>query len=123
MDAMNLLPSFVISLVLTLIIEEAVAVAFGARKKHEFIIVALANTLTNPAIVFYYILISRCFPLTSPVLLQLPGEILVVLIEAYVYHYMGITEKYRFSHPVLLAFTANLISWVSGILLQMEGVL
>ncbi len=120
---MNLLHSFAISLVLTLIIEEAVATAFGARTKHEFIIVALANTLTNPAIVFYYILISRCFPSASPVLLQLPGEILVVLIEAHVYHYMGITEKYRFPHPALLAFTANLISWMSGILLQKGGIL
>ncbi|MCR4738961.1 MAG: hypothetical protein K5886_01715 [Lachnospiraceae bacterium] len=123
MTASELISSFMISLALTLIIEEMTALFFGARMKHEFIIIALANTLTNPAMVLYYILISRCFPSVPPVLLQLPGEIVTVFVEAYVYHYMGVTEKYRFSHPFGLAFTANLISWMSGIILKTGGIL
>lgn len=118
MNATSLILMFLISLILTLIIEEIIAFIFGARMKLEFVIVALVNTLTNPAMVLYYVLISRCFPSVSPVLLQLPGEIIVVLAEAYVYRYMGVTEKYRIPHPFLLAFTANLVSWISGIILQ-----
>ena len=118
MNATSLLFTFSASLILTIIIEEFIAILFGARMKLEFLIVVLVNTLTNPAMVLYYVLISRCFLSVSPVLLQLPGETVVFLTEAYVYRYMGVTDKYRFPHPFLLSFAANLISWMSGILLQ-----
>ena len=93
-----------ISFGLTLLIEFPVCYAMGLRKRDQLELVFLVNLLTNPAAVWLH---------TSAGIPQIPVEILVVIIEYYVYH------QFRQAHPLRLSLLANGISWGLGILLQM----
>ena len=104
---MYLLKMFGISLLLTLVIELAIALTWGMRSRKQILLVILVNVLTNPAAVLL------CW-LGIP---QLPVEIAVVLTEALVYK----DPAWKISHPVLLAMVCNVISWGTGILIQMMG--
>ena len=119
----DLLKTFATALILTIIIEEVTAFIMGMRRKLEFIIVLLVNTLTNPLMMLYYTFIRSKFPDVSKILLQIPGEIAVVIIEAYVFKTMGKTKDYCFKHPILLSIVLNTISWMTGILLQIGGII
>ncbi|MCR4791114.1 MAG: hypothetical protein K5871_00030 [Lachnospiraceae bacterium] len=121
-DFLSLVKVFLFALILTIVIEELIALLLGARKKTEFVIVALVNTLTNPLVMLYYTLAVRYFPFGNRIIIQLPAEILVVITESCIYHYMGTGEKYSFRHPVLLALAANLASWLTGLALQSGGI-
>lgn len=89
---------------LTLLIEYPVCYLFGLRNRNQLELVFLVNLLTNPAAVWLH---------TSVGIPQIPVEILVVIIECYVYH------QFKIRHPFLLSFTANAMSWGLGLALQM----
>lgn len=92
------------SLGLTLVLELIIAFFLGYRGKSTLSVVILVNILTNPAAVWLH---------TSVGLPQIPIEILVVIIEYYVY------RKFDFDHPLRLSIAANGISWGLGLVLQM----
>ena len=119
----DLLSNFMLALFMTIAIEELVAFIFGCRKKLEFVIVALVNVLTNPLMMLYYTCIRMYYPNTSFILLQLPGEILVVINEAFVYSVMGKTDRYKFEHPILISVICNTVSWTLGVLMQIGGLI
>ncbi|MBR3973551.1 MAG: hypothetical protein IKJ99_06335 [Oscillospiraceae bacterium] len=104
---MYLLKMFAISLLLTLIIETTIALLWGIRSRKQILLVLLANILTNPAAVLL------CW-LGVP---QLPVELAVVLTEALVYK----EPAWKIHRPVLLAIVCNVVSWGTGILIQMMG--
>ena len=106
-----LLEMFGISLGLTLLIELPVGFAMGMRGKKHILLMILVNILTNPAAVLL------CWLGVA----QIPVEIAVFLVEAGIYYWFSKDEGFTIKHPILLALLANLISWTSGILIQLGG--
>lgn len=102
---------FGISLGLTLLIELPIGFAMGMREKKHILLMILINVLTNPAAVLL------CWLGVA----QIPVEIAVFLVEAGIYYWFSKDDKWQIKHPILLALLANLISWTSGILIQLGG--
>ena len=109
--AKYLLEMFAVSLLLTLVLELAVAWCMGLQKGREIQLVILVNILTNPAAVLL------CW-LGLP---QLPVEVTVVAVEALVYICFAKDKKWNIPRPVRLAVLANGISWSAGLLIQWIG--
>ncbi len=107
---------FAISLALTLVIETAVAAAFGVRLL-GLKVVWLVNTLTNPAAVCAIWLLKQRFFTVSDLWIQIPVEAAVILVEALIYRSFAKDPVWRLRRPVLLAVTANLVSWGTGLVL------
>ena len=99
-----ILTLFGVSLGLTLVFELAFAFCFGLRSGGELLLVVLVNVLTNPAAVWLH----WCFGIP-----QIPLEIVVVLVEYYVY------REFKISRPLALSALANGVSWGLGLILQM----
>lgn len=93
-----------VSLGLTLLIELPLCFALGMRSREQAELVVLTNLLTNPAAVWLH---------TSAGIPQIPVELLVVIIEYYVY------RQFKQPHPLRLSIAANGISWGLGLVIQM----
>lgn len=93
-----------ISFALTLLIELPVCWLMGLRSREQLELAFLVNLLTNPAAVWLH---------TSAGIPQIPVEILVVIIECYVYY------QFKIKRPLLLSLIANGVSWGLGLVLQM----
>lgn len=104
-----LLEMFTVSLVLTWLIELTVAAVMGFRDRRSLLLVILVNLLTNPAAV---LLCHLGIP-------QLPVELAVIAVEAWVYTSFSKDDRWQISHPIILSVAANLIAWFAGIFLQM----
>ena len=89
---------------LTLLIELPVCWLWGLRTRDKLELAFLVNLLTNPAAVWLH---------TSAGIPQVPVEILVVIIECYVY------RQFKIKHPFLLSLLANGLSWGLGLWMQM----
>ena len=100
----DLLLMYGISFGLTLLIELPVCYLMGLRSREELELVFLVNLLTNPAAVWLHSTLG---------LPQIIIEVLVVIIECYVY------RQFKQSHPLRLSLLANGISWGLGLVLQM----
>ena len=72
------------------------------------LLVLLVNLLTNPAAVLI------CH-LGIP---ELPVELAVMAVEAFVYTSFSKDKRWQITHPVFLSVSANLIALFAGILLQ-----
>lgn len=107
-----LLEMFGISLGLTLLIELPIGMVMGLRGKKYLLLMILVNVLTNPAAVLL------CW-LGVP---QIPVELAVFLVEAGVYYRFSKEGDWNIKQPILLALVANVVSWGSGILIQMGGI-
>ena len=112
-----ILRMFLLSLVLTLVIETVVALFWKIRMP-GMIVVWLVNTLTNPLAVLLAWQLTRHFPGISSLIIQLPIECIVVLVEALIYRGFAGKEKWTIRHPVLLSVTANAISWSIGLMIH-----
>ncbi len=78
---MSLISSYLLALFLTMVIELAIALFFGFRKKIEIIAIVFVNLLTNP-ILNYLLLVNDHFSFfKSNLLIILLLEAVVVLIE------------------------------------------
>ena len=102
---------FGISLLLTLVLELAIALCFGYRSKRMMALVILVNVLTNPAAVLLHWLGIG----------QLPIEFAVILVEGCIYLCFSKDENWKITHPVRFAVFANGISWGLGVLIQLIG--
>ncbi len=102
---MTLLLSLGLSLMLTEFFELLLALLFKKRGR-DLAVVALANLLTNPPLVFLWQLSGKNLWL----LLAMEG--LVVLIEGFCYQ-----KCTNFKRPFLFALVCNLISFLIGELL------
>ncbi len=111
-DLLLLVFVFGYCLFLTEVLELLVALLFGVRNKKDLGLVALANALTNPWLVFIVLLFLEnrlTYTIGLPVL-----EIAAVAVEAYIY------KKYSAAirHPVIMSITANLVSFFIGLLIS-----
>ena len=101
---MDILLMYGISFGLTLLIELPICWLLGLRSREQLELVFLVNLLTNPAAVWLHT--SAGFP-------QIPVELLVVIIEFYVY------RQFNQPCPLRLSLTANGVSWGLGFVLQL----
>ena len=109
-----LLISLAASLSLTLVLETGFFLLTGKRNKKDLLLVALANVMTNPAVVLLYWLAVDYsgfnWIITTAVL-----EVLAVLTEGYMYKKRG----QDFKRPYGFSLFANMFSYGTGVLLQM----
>ncbi len=101
-----------ISLLLTLIFEEAFALFWGLRGRRELTIIALVNILTNPVVVLAYYTTTYFFGWPAvPVIAVL--EISAVLVEWRCLY--ACSEQLK--RPLLFAILANAFSYGLGLVL------
>ena len=112
------LEMFGVSLGLTIILELVILVALKEYSKEKVRVLVLANVLTNPPVVLLSWLTGQYFPEIHKIAVQIPLELLVVWTEASIYRSFAEKDGRRFKRPVLLAVTANAVSWGTGVLLQ-----
>lgn len=104
-----IIESMIISLVLTLLIEELFVLSVGIRRKEDLLLVLLVNILTNPAVVFLYQAINYYFNADMRIVTVFL-ETAAILAEA------GYYAKYgrNIRHPLLISIGANVISFGLG---------
>jgi hypothetical protein len=102
-----------ISLVLTIIFEEAFALAVGIRNKKDLLLICLVNILTNPAVVFLYHM-AEYFTDFNYDLTILTLEAAAILVEAY--YFKAYATKIR--HPFQFSLGVNVFSYGIGWLLS-----
>lgn len=116
---MYYLKTFGVSLLLTLIIENAAAFCIGERGRRTVLLVCLVNILTNPPVVLLYLLLSRRFPDASRFCIQLPPELLVLMIEALVYRAFSAKKGDVIRRPGVLSLIGNVCSYGTGLLIHL----
>lgn len=101
-----------LSLLLTLLIETAVALLVGLRGR-DLLLVALMNAVTNPAVVYLYLLLSAKTALPRWAIL-LPLELAAVAVE------WRLLDRFATGvrRPLACALLLNACSFVSGELIQ-----
>ena len=114
----ELISMFGISLILTLVIELAVVWIWGFRERKELCLAALVNVLTNPAAVFLAWLCRSFVGYGWYMILQCLIEIGVVAVEAVLYLQFSREEGWYIEKPIKLAIIANIVSWLTGIVVQ-----
>ncbi len=111
-EIVTLLPTFALSLGLTLLLEGVVALLFRLRGR-EILWFFLVNLLTNPAVVYLNLLFSTLFPDGTPFLWQIPLEIGVFALEGVLYR-VGASLRRSW----LFSLVANALSYGLGLLLN-----
>lgn len=109
-----LLPGLAISLLMTLVLELAYALAWGIRDLHDLILTGLVNVLTNPVVVFIYYYVWFRKPPVRQGAVTLVTEILAVVTEALLYKKFARTIR----RPWLFALSANAFSYGVGELIN-----
>ena len=112
MTAEHLSVSLAVSLALTLAVECLFALLTGKRGR-DLLLVTLVNIMTNPAAVTATLLIKYAYSLPRWII-QIPVEVVVIAVEAYIYKRYGS----KFKRPLLFSIAANALSIAAGILLE-----
>ena len=107
-----LMPTFAISLGLTLILELLVARLCRLRGR-DYLLVILVNILTNPAVVYLDMLCGTVFPNGND-LWQIPLEAAAIFIEGFCYARRARSIR----RPWMFALVANLFSYGCGLLIS-----
>ena len=103
-----------VSLVLTLVLEEGFALAWGLRGRRELALVALVNCLTNPPVVLLY---NTAVWLLgwNPLLVTAALESAAVLVEWWCYR----TYSEQVKRPFVFALLINLFSYSAGCIVNL----
>ena len=103
------------SLVLTLICESLVGFFWGLRKGRDFLVVILANILTNLTLNIGLVFLRIYVYYKTVILITVFLEVLVFFAEALLYRRF----LKNFRHPLLLSLTANIASFAAGIVISL----
>lgn len=106
---LEIIQLLLLSLILTILIEVLFAICYGVRDKKDYLLICLGNVLTNPPVVLIHTWLLVTFSFGG-LLIKLPLELLVIVIEALLY------RKYakQVFHPVLFSIMANVFSYFIG---------
>ena len=104
------LKMFAFSLLLTIVIETALALLFRVRGK-SLLIVILVNVLTNPIVVYLAYFLDLSLPI---VLLPEAGA---VLLEGSIYYMFNKKEGFEFRRPFVISLVLNAVSYCVGLLI------
>lgn len=104
--------TLLISLAMTIVLEQVFCLIFKLRGAYNFTLVVLANIITNPPVVLLNHLLRQNtdFP---QILIVLVLEISAVLIEGLYYRHYAKDIK----RPLLFSLCANAFSYFSGLLI------
>ena len=109
-----IISSLIKSFILTLIIEYIIIKLIFIKEKVH-IPVLLVNMLTNPLVVYIYNIMS-IYSLYYKDIVLLFLELLVVIVEGYVYKYLlEITWK----KALIISFISNIVAYLVGILISL----
>jgi hypothetical protein len=110
---MALISNHLLALLLTLVIETAVALLFGYRKRGQLEAVVLVNLITNPALNYLIALavFSHAFAVSLPVIIG--AELAVVLIE---WQLLAYVWRDKSPKPLALSLAMNACSYIVGTL-------
>lgn len=111
-----ILEMFAVSLGATFALETLVMILMGEHSKKNLLLLVLINILTNPMAVYLAYVGSLLFGL-SEILIQLPIEIVVILVEAGIYTWFSKDENWIIKKPILLGILANIFSWTIGLMM------
>lgn len=113
-DSIPVLLSMGFALLLTILIEEVVAIFFFGKKWIGYILVLLVNVVTNPIINLFYQWLNTYRDITpySPMMILL--ELIVVPVE-YMLLAQGLNSKRM--RWLVLSFLMNTVSYIAGLVL------
>ena len=102
--------TLVICLLLTMVLEEAMALLVGVRKGFDLAVILFTNTLTNPVVVFTGILLSTYTAVPRALYITVL-EITVYVVEALIYKKLLYCRK---PSPFILSLILNATSFFIG---------
>lgn len=109
-----MLSTLALSLLLTILLEELFALAWGLRGWREWVVLILVNLLTNPAVVLLHHLSTGLWGMnTVPVTAVLECAAVVAEWQCY----KNCSEQLK--RPFLFALLANVISYSMGCIIQL----
>lgn len=109
----NYLWTLLISLGLTELLEFSLGYIIGLRNKKDFILIALVNVMTNPAVVLLNTLIAQETKLSH--------FLIVALLETAAFWIEGACYKRNAENirrPYLFSFQANAFSYIMGLVIS-----
>lgn len=119
---MYLIEMFGVSLLLTLIIEGVITGLWGLRSSKAIVLVVLINVLTNPLAVLLNWMSRMYLPeihAIGALGIQMVIECAVIVGEALIYRSFA-TELPQVRRPFVLSLTANGVSWLCGVILNIR---
>ena len=102
--------TLVICLLLTMVLEEAMALLVGVRKGFDLAVILFTNTLTNPVVVFTGILLSTYTAVPRALYITVL-EITVYVVEALIYKKLLYCRK---PSPFILSLILKATSFFIG---------
>lgn len=108
-----IISSLIKSFLLTLIIEYIIIKLIFVKRK-VFVSVLLVNVLTNPFVVYVYNIMSIYSFLYKDIVLVLL-EVLVVIVESYVYRYL---LEIKWKRALIVSLISNMIAYFIGVILS-----
>ena len=108
----GLLNTFGKPLLITVLIETVTGFIFGVRKQKEYLLIVLANIMTNVTVNYINLLLFKIIDNSGRVILYTVLEILVVLTEFIIYR----RDLKSVKHPFLYSLAANTASFAGGII-------
>lgn len=113
---LNNLPFYLVNaLLMTVIIETAIALLIGIRKPSDILNVILANVFTNPIVVFSVFIIGYIYGNKVRVAATVFLELFAFLAEAVIYRKTLSTKRIN---PFLVSLILNAISFFVGEILN-----
>jgi hypothetical protein len=109
----GIISSLIVSLILTLLLEEGFALISGIRHRKDLLLVFLVNALTNPVVVLCYIL-ATAYAGWSPIPVLLFLETAAFVSEALYYKAYAAT----IAHPFRFSALANAASFGIGLVID-----
>ena len=106
---------FILSFVITAVIETVTALIFKIRRARDLGVVLLSNILTNPLLNFFYMLAVLKMGIAGARIVLIVMEAAVITGEALIYRRLIPS----LSHPFLFSLTANLLSFWGGFLITL----
>ena len=111
-----ILEMFAVSLGMTIVLEALVMIVLGEHSKKNMLLLLLINIFTNPMAV-YLAYVGNYLTRLSDVVIQLPIEIFVILVEVGIYKWFSKDENRYIKKPILLGILANIVSWSIGLMM------
>ncbi len=106
----RILYTILICFALTVIIEAVFAFVFGVRSGYGQLVVLLTNAITNPVLNCVLTVVSFYLPRSFYYVFLIPLEVLIVIIEGFIYKKL-LTVKLN---PFILSLLLNLCSFFLG---------
>ena len=115
-----MISSLVISLLMTLMLELTISYAMGVKEKYDFKIIALANIITNPIVVYISnLVLMGNYPIYKIVVFILEVSAIIteyLIFKKYIKYYKKSVFKLSLINNIISFFTGVIIEFVINFL-------